>query len=275
MDTGWQMLLEFLGGVRDNIGDVIDVATEIIVAFLDGIDRNQQSILDKGAETIINFVNSLASTIEEKSGEMRDAGGRLGMAIVDGMTGGLASKTGEFLGALGGLAQQGLSRFAGALGIRSPSRKFRELGEWAMMGLIVAFDNYGRKVTSSVGNVAHSAMDTLKKGVSNAGDLISDDFDLNPRIRPVVDLSDVHRGAREISGAFVDPKISVNRSTGLANHNAQTWAQLRGEGDISGDKPVAPTNTFIQNNYSPKELAPSEIYRQTNSLLAMRERSYK
>ena len=78
-----------------------------------------------------------------------------------------------------------------------------------------------------------------------------------------------------MSGAFVDPKISVNRSTGLANHNAQTWAQLRGEGDISGDKPVAPTNTFIQNNYSPKELAPSEIYRQTNSLLAMRERSYK
>ena len=275
MDTGWQMLLEFLGGVRDNIGDVIDVATEIIVAFLDGIDRNQQSILDKGAETIINFVNSLASTIEQKSGEMREAGGRLGMAIVDGMTGGLASKTGEFLGALGGLAQQGLSHFAGALGIRSPSRKFRELGEWAMMGLIVAFDNYGRKVTSSVGNVAHSAMDTLKKGVSNAGDLISDDFDLNPRIRPVVDLSDVHRGAREMSGAFVDPKISVNRSTGLANHNAQTWAQLRGEGDISGDKPVAPTNTFIQNNYSPKELAPSEIYRQTNSLLAMRERSYK
>ena len=102
--------------------------------------------------------------------------------------------------------------------------------------------------------------------------MISDDFDLNPRIRPVVDLSDVHKSAKEIGGLFVDPIIRNDTSMNLANHNARFMDPS--EYSPVDDRPnVQPSNTFIQNNYSPKALSHTEIYRQTRSQLAMAERN--
>jgi tape measure domain-containing protein len=92
VDAGMRLIIGILTGIGDNIGKVIDAGANLVVEFLNGLGRNAQKVTDAAADMIIDFIKGLTSTIETKSAEMREAGGKLAFAIIDGMTGGLASK---------------------------------------------------------------------------------------------------------------------------------------------------------------------------------------
>lgn len=268
VETGINMLLEFLQGIRDNIGEVMNVATEIILEFLQGIDDNMPKILDKGAETVINFINSLADTIRNREQEMKDAAGNIAGAIIDGLAGGITEGAGKVMDAIGNVTGGALNWAREKLGIRSPSREFFKIGGFTSQGFangITAFSNGVERAAKGVGD---TAMTAIKKSVSSIGQTVSDDVNLNPVIRPVIDLTDVHKGVDDISDALTNQEVALNRSVDLANLNALDWRSNTETQAARED--IQPTqNNFVQNNYSPKELSPSEVYRQTKSLLAM------
>ncbi len=47
-------------GIADNIGKVIDAATNVILNFLDGIARNGPKIIDKGMWTVLQLLEVFA-----------------------------------------------------------------------------------------------------------------------------------------------------------------------------------------------------------------------
>ena len=97
-----------------------------------------------------------------------------------------------------------------ALGVKSPSREFYKVGDFAGQGFINALDDSGSNVYKSGYAMAESARDGLSKAISRVADLINTDIDAQPTIRPVLDLSDVESGAGYLNTMFNDgPSIGV------------------------------------------------------------------
>ena len=86
------------------------------------------------------------------------------------------------------------------------------------------------------------------------------DFDGQPTIRPVLDLSNVEIGVTRLNSM-----LGTSHAIAISNSMASSAKKLQnGAGTSTGSAVV----NYVQNNYSPKALSATEIYRQTNTQLA-------
>jgi phage-related protein len=265
------VIVNFLNGIANNLGRIIDAGVNLVVKFLEGIGRNVQKVTDAAADLIIDFVNGLASTIETKSQAMREAGGRLAGAIVDGMTGGLASKAKEVADGAWKMGQDALAAIAGAIDSNSPSKETHKLGTYFGDGFIGGISAMNTGVSRSAGAMGTNAVDTLKKTISDINNVVPDNVEMTPSIRPVLDLSAIKKDSRLINGMIKSPSLTVDTSySRAASISASTRAN--GEEDAqtkTGAVPDSGTNlTFNQYNNSPKALSRAEIYRQTRNQIS-------
>ena len=89
----------------------------------------------------------------------------------------------------------------------------------------------------------------------------SEDFD-QPTIRPILDLSDVKDKARRIPGLLYGTSAQLAGRVGAGLNASRGY-------DPQGLAQGQASQTFIQNNYSPRALSRLEIYRQTRNQFAM------
>jgi tape measure domain-containing protein len=148
-----------LRGIASNIGQVVDQGARVIVNFINGVARNLGKIIDAGINLVIKFVNGIASGIRGHQDEMNAAGVNLATAIIDGMTSGLRSGVDAVIRVAAGIGQSALDAAKRVLGIHSPSREFKKVGEFINEGLVegltgtqsqveAAFDKYKDLISS-------------------------------------------------------------------------------------------------------------------------------
>ncbi len=91
--------------------------------------------------------------------------------------------------------------------------------------------------------------------------MINGEVELNPTIRPVLDLTDVESKSRRLNTILSrEQAYSVNT---MMKANDVSELQNGGNGEKSGNN-----YSFIQNNYSPKALSKADIYRATKNQFA-------
>ena len=72
-------------------------------------------------------------------------------------------------------------------------------GKWLGEGLVIGIRQMGDKVYSAGSSLGSDATKSISSAISNISNLVSGDLDVQPTIRPVLDLSDVRSGANSIS----------------------------------------------------------------------------
>ena len=121
---------------------------------------------------------------------------------------------------------------------------------------------YANKVNEAAEDVGNGALDSLRDSIAKISMYVDDGIDSNPVIRPVVDLSNVETGSKQINAM-------MSRQQSL-----QIGASMQSKWNSSSVPTSNTTNNnyqFTQNNYSPKALSRTEIYRQTrNQFSAMK-----
>jgi phage-related protein len=268
IDAGVEILRKLLEGFVDNLGEVLGAVTSFIsrfvsemgqkandfvaagvaalLDFLEGMGKNVTEFVDRAGEILTNFLNGMADVIRRRGGELRAAGLNIALAVLDGITFGISSKFGK----LGNIVAKGLGLVVNvaedAWEIKSPSKVWYRFGENAMEGLALGLQNTKPAIT---------AAEALAKAVVSATEMAI--TDVNPTVTPVLDLSLVRRGARDISGVLgVDSTLSA----GLVSEGTTT---------TQSSTAVGGAVTFTQIIQSPKALTKAEIYRQTKSQLAL------
>ena len=93
-------------------------------------------------------------------------------------------------------------------------------------------------------------------------DGIDSELDTNPVIRPVLDLSNVESGAARLTSM-----LSREQAMGIsAMRSSNNTSEVQnGDGNNGGNGKVI---NYVQNNYSPKALSPTDIYRRTKNQLS-------
>ena len=191
----------------------------------------------------------------------------LGQMCAEGFKQGILSKTDEIATAAAAVANAAFSAVQIAIDSHSPSRKFMWLGEMAGLGMSIGFQNMEGEVSRSATRVSEETITAARDTIGQLADIIDTDPTLHPQIAPVVDLAQVRSGFNKL-GSMKTPVISTYVTGARVNAVANSLSSHE-----NGIKQPVPQNNqngpqvveFVQNNYSPKSLSRSEIYRNTNN----------
>lgn len=191
----------------------------------------------------------------------------LGQNCAEGFKQGILSKVDEIAAAAATVANAAFTAAQIAIKSHSPSRKFMWLGEMADQGLIVGLKSMQGDVENASTGVSEGAIKAARDTIEQIADFIETDATLHPQITPIVDMTDVQAGFSRINrlhAPTLHTTVTGARVAAVASSLSQRQNNL--------NQPVPQNNQngpqiieFVQNNYSPKALSRSEIYRNTNN----------
>lgn len=161
---------------------------------------------------VTSVINSAVSKAKSGNGQMRSAGA----SMMDGFTAGIRSKAASAAAAAASAVAQAISAAKAKLKINSPSKVFMQIGKWTVMGMEKGLDNNAYRVSRSATNMADSAITAMQNSISMVANAVNDNIDVNPTIRPVLDLSNVEAGARSLNGMLGSSQLSANLSSNMS-----------------------------------------------------------
>lgn len=263
-----KLIMGILEGLARNIPKIIDKGTDVIIAFIQGISDSIPKLLTAGADLVIKFVNGIAETIRTKSSELKTAGGNVASAIVEGMTGGITGGASKVVTAAKNMASSALSAAKDFLGIKSPSREFKKIGRFSTEGLangLIEFSSISENAATKMGS---NTLQAIKKSMADAGSAMSLSMDTTPTIRPVMDLSGFKKDASQISGILGGQTLAVDGISARANAIADKYGEYQQVRTEESSRTTTEVN-MTQNNYSPKSLPATEIYRNSKNQMSI------
>lgn len=152
--------------------------------------------------------------------------------------------------------------------IKSPSRVMAKVGMWFDKGLENGIaDNVGGIVRAAKTMIT-SGIDVVDSSLSNIGKLDIPEFDVNPTITPVMDLSVVEGQAAYLNSMLSDTVGIGYSSKMIGNITAIPRQRDTGRASESVEKTpqqIINNYDFTQNNTSPKALSRYDIYKQTRT----------
>ena len=235
VDAGFQAIIAFINGLADAIRNNTQ-------PMIDAVNNLFDAIVQAGLAILMNAIGPFLSAGDAimNSGLVQGISGAIG-GLVSTVSGGIQSAVDAVSGFVGSFMQVGSDIIGGlvqgiqnglrwvqeeaskvaraahdaaksALESNSPSKKFIRLGEDSDEGLAIGFINKTAMVVSASKGVALKALDTVTNTISTLGGSILDGIDAQPTIKPVMDLSDIQNGAKQIDGLFGNTSMSLAAS---------------------------------------------------------------
>ena len=276
--TGTQTMVKLIAGVRSQDSSARLAFTNIISACLTVIKNKYAEFTSTGRECMVKFIAGVRS----KDSELRTAftttlSGSVtaikdyysqfksaGSYLVDGFCDGISENTWKAEAKARAMAAAAAEAAEDELDEHSPSKRFYGIGNFAGVGFINALIDNVSKAGKAGREIARSSIDGLNDIISKIADYVDADMDVQPTIRPVLDLSAVEAGTGRLNTLF-SRNQALSVSTGMNDRVSEMEVQ-NGESSPTGN-----TYQFTQNNYSPKALSRIDIYRQTkNQFSAMK-----
>lgn len=276
--TGTQTMVKLIAGVKSQDSSARMAFTSIISACLTVIKNKYAEFTSTGSECMVKFIAGVRSidnelrtaftttlsgavtAIKDYYGEFKSAGSYL----VDGFCDGISENTWKAEAKARAMAAAAAEAAEDELDEHSPSKRFYGIGNFAGVGFINALIDNVSKAGKAGREIARSSIDGLNDIISRIADYVDADMEVQPTIRPVLDLSAVEAGTGRLNTLF-SRNQALSVSTGMNDRVSEMEVQ-NGESSPTGN-----TYQFTQNNYSPKALSRIDIYRQTkNQFSAMK-----
>ena len=276
--SGSTLMVKFIAGVRSQDSSSRTTFTNIVSGCLTAIRNKYGEFTSTGTQTMVKFIAGVRSkdselrtaftttlsgaitAIKDYYGEFKSAGSYL----VDGFCNGISENTWKAEAKARAMAAAAAEAAEDELDEHSPSKRFYGIGDFAGIGFINALIDNVSKAGKAGREIAKSSIDGLNDVISRIADYVDADMDVQPTIRPVLDLSAVEAGTGRLNTLF-SRNQALSVSTGM-NERVSEMEVQNGESSSAGN-----TYQFTQNNYSPKALSRIDIYRQTkNQFSAMK-----
>lgn len=168
----WNAIVAYLKGVLENIKSSILNAWENVKSTVSNAIENIKNAILNGWNNVVNTVTNAGTRIVEavKTGFRNAVAGardfisnawNVGRNLILGFVNGVKNAAGALIDAVGGAVQGAIDWAKGLLGIHSPSRVFRQFGEYTDEGFIIGVNNRAGAVMKTVGNMAQGAIDAF------------------------------------------------------------------------------------------------------------------
>lgn len=184
--------------------------TEIIKNLMKGIKSQTAGLLASLKTAISTSVVSLTSYYDDFYST--------GSYLVDGFTSGISANSYKAAAQAAAMAKAAKQAAEEALGIASPSKVFYGIGDYSGQGFVNALADYAVKSYKAGSEMANSAREGLTNAISKATDVLNGKTDMQPTIRPVVDLSGVESGTSAINSMLsMGSRIGISANVGAVS----------------------------------------------------------
>lgn len=263
MDEITKTSTEELESASDKISKVLEMVFDIEKVNIDGMKKFAENLKDIAKEGVNGFVNEFSgndpkakakeaiqamidaaiegaeakkSNVTEKFREvagaaiqgLEDATSKnktynLGRDFVQGFANGISGNERLANNAASNLGKHALEAAKRSIDSHSPSKETFKLGTFFDLGFVNGIKSLSNRVYSVSSNVGERAKDGLNNAIRKVSNILNSDMDMQPTIRPVLDLSDIKDGAGNISSMFTNPSLAVASnlgaiSTGMARN---------------------------------------------------------
>lgn len=167
VEAGWTILMSFLKGIRDNIQELVEVGTDIIVNFIKGIEYAIPRIVDEAFNLIIVFIDTLGTTIRDKTPILVDHVWDMAENIVIGLWEGLKhffEKGKEKIGNFGNYIIETIEDVFGIPhgSIKAGASKFFDMAGQIVTGIINGFKEGLNSIGEAVSEVGENIVNGFK-----------------------------------------------------------------------------------------------------------------
>ena len=245
--TGKQMIDNVVNGAKSKQTTLSTTATTLANTMINGLNK-RKSDFRRSAEVLMSefvnglksktssikdeLVNSISAAVESAKG-YREKMYNAGSYLVDGFVSGIKSNKYKAINAAIEMVREAIEAAEEEADINSPSKEFYRIGDFSGMGFVNALDDYGQKSYKAGAGMAKSARSGLSDAIGKISDLVSGDFDMQPTIRPVLDLSEVQSGAGTISSMLrLGQSVGVSTNVGAISRMMKLKSQNGSNDDV-------------------------------------------
>lgn len=180
LSTGMSFIMNLASGLLASLPNIISSATTVVTNLLTTLASHLPDLLAQGISMIGQLVAGLISMIPDVISAAVDIGREifntigevdwlsLGKNVIDGIINGIKNAASSLFDALKDLASKALQAAKDALGIASPSRKFRDM--------------VGKFIPAGVAKGVLQNLGLVKSAVRKMSDLAEDDFNASLRM---------------------------------------------------------------------------------------------
>ena len=264
---GIRVILAFLQGITDATPRIAHKAANIVIAFMDAIETEYPRVKRRA----IKFIDFLKEEIGSAIGGIKDyllgKAGDIGSWLIDGIVDGIESAWHWIEEKIKWITDHIPDWMKKRMGIASPSKVMRdEVGQWIVRGVAEGIDKNAAHVKKSSDDLAKKSLESMKYAFRNSRNAAGDLMDVQPKIKPVLDLTQLERDATQIGGKLGRHTINADVSRGRARDiSMQEAHRRRGDDDRIGGE----TYNFIHNIKSKDPIDHVKVYRGTRSQIAM------
>lgn len=277
--AGANLMIKLIAGVKSKDYETRNAFVNILSSCLTAIANKYPEFQNAGMQCMIKFIAGVKEKAEEVKTaftgnlnasvtairDYHDQFKQAGTYLVEGFADGISENTYRAEAKARAMARAAAEAAEYELDEHSPSRVGYHIGDFFGLGFVNAIGTYAVKAYNASAEMADSAKTGLGNAIAKVKDMIDNGVDGQPTIRPILDLSDVEEKSHRLNTLFSRSQ-ALTVSTGIA---AARGRNLQNE-DTNPN--TGNSYNFTQNNYSPKALSRTEIYRQTKNQFSAMER---
>lgn len=291
--TGKEVAESFANGIKagelsveDSFAGISSAAKEGVATMTDASSNGLESLstyMDEFGVSTTEGMDTFITALTGKSEEAAEAGKEVSDSAADGAD----SKYSKFLtageyagdGFIKGLLRKKAKAYnigyeigdeaargmEAGLDEQSPSKRTEKIGVFADEGLIIGLLKKKKDVYDAGTYIGTATMSGISTALQLVSETIQNGIDVDPTIRPVIDLTDINSKTAEINALFAESRALRTQASFDVVSSKPSGSSNQSNADASENPSVA----YYQYNYSPKALSRLEIYRQTKNQLSM------
>lgn len=277
--AGANLMIKLIAGIKSKDYETRNAFVNILSSCLTAIANKYPEFQNAGMQCMIKFIAGIKEKAEEVKTaftgnlnasvtairDYHDQFKQAGAYLVEGFADGISENTYRAEAKARAMARAAAEAAEDELDEHSPSRVGYHIGDFFGLGFVNAIGTYAVKAYNASADMAKSAKTGLGNAIAKVKDMIDNGVDTQPMIRPILDLSDIEEKSHRLNTLFSRSQ-ALTVSTGIA---ASRERNLQNE---DANPNTGNSYKFVQNNYSPKALSRTEIYRQTKNQFSAMER---
>ena len=229
--VGADMISSILKGFKSRSSSFNAAGATMINSFIKTINTKKSAFNTSGLGLMNAFIKAIASqkgkvsstasstasvaasAVRTKYSGMYTAGRYLGEGLVNGIN----SKKSAVYNAAYALGQMAVQGEKDGQASNSPSKATIQAGHWFGEGLVIGIGQMTHDVYSAGASLGKEATTSLSSTISRLSDVVSSDIDVQPTIRPVLDLTDVKTSAGALNDMLGVGSIGLSSVSSISS----------------------------------------------------------
>lgn len=243
-----------LEGLTSKKSDFKTAGEDLMKSFNSGVSGQTSTVKNQFSTLLSNCV----AAVRGYYSQFQSAGSYLAAGIANG----IAANSGSASAAARNLAGNAATASARRLQERSPSKVGYKIGDYFGIGFTNGITDNIRSAGISSDALAESATTGLSNAVSKIASLIDSGMDMNPTIRPVLDLTEIQNGSAAmadlmstLSGRPVEGTVSIAAKTANSMNRTAFAPEQQTANDAGKQTPENTTNNFYITGTDPRAIA--------------------